>query len=87
MENSRAYIDELYSHDVNKNRDALICLKNAVIGSNKQKGSIISQGVVPKLIAFLTQDDVPLNVRIDAAIVIGKIIFCFYCKFIEPQQD
>lgn len=72
VENSRTYIDELYSQDINKNQDALVCLKNAVIGSNRQKGSIISQGIVPKLTAFLTQSDTPINLRLDAAIVIGK---------------
>lgn len=73
VENSRTYIDELYSQDIAKNQDALICLKNAVIGSNKQKGSIISQGIVPKLITFLTQECYPLNIRLDAAIVIGSL--------------
>lgn len=51
-----------------------MCLKNAVIGSNKQKGSVISQGIVPKLTTFLKSDDVPLTIRLDAAIVIGKRI-------------
>lgn len=73
MEHSRAYIDELYSDNIHSNHDALICLKNAVIGSNKQKGSIIAQGVVPRLTSFLTQPDVPLDVRVDAAIVLGSL--------------
>lgn len=73
IENSRAYIDELYSEDPHSNHDALICLKNAVIGSNKQKGSIISQGVVPRLTTFLTMPDMPLALRVDAAIVLGEL--------------
>lgn len=72
VENSRTYIDVLYSTDYVEIQDALITLKNAVIGSNKQKGSVISQGLLPKLISFITQDNVPLNVQLDAAIVIGK---------------
>lgn len=72
VENSRSYVDVLYSADYAEIQDALITMKNAVIGSNKQKGSVISQGLLPKLISFITQDDVPLNVKVDAAIVIGK---------------
>lgn len=71
VENSRSYIDVLYSANYVEIQDALITLKNAVIGSNKQKGSVISQGLLPKLISFITQDDVPVNVKLDAAIVIG----------------
>lgn len=72
VENSRTYVDVLYSTDYAEIQDALITLKNAVIGSNKQKGAVISQGLLPKLISFITGDNVPLNVQIDAAIVIGK---------------
>ncbi len=64
----------LYSANYVEIQDALITLKNAVIGSNRQKGSVISQGLLPKLISFITQDDVPLNVKVDAAIVIGEIV-------------
>lgn len=73
VEHSRAYIDELYSDNLHSNHNALICLKNAVIGSNKQKGSIIALGVVPRLTSFLTLPDVPPAVRIDAAIVLGSL--------------
>lgn len=73
VEHSRVYIDELYSDNVQSNHDALICLKNAVIGSNKQKGSIIALGIVPRLTSFLTLPDVPPAVRIDAAVVLGSL--------------
>lgn len=81
VENSRSYIDVLYSTDYVEIQDALITLKNAVIGSNKQKGSFISQGLLPKLISFITQDDVPLNIKLDAAIVIGKNDFKSRCVY------
>lgn len=73
VENSRSYIDELFSEDNAKCHDSLICLKNSVIGSNKQKGSVISLGVVPRLIALLCDESKPLNLRIDSAIVIGMV--------------
>jgi armadillo repeat-containing protein 8 len=53
--------------------EALICLKNAVIGSNKQKGIVIYQGVVSKLVQLLGDESKPLNIRVECAIVIGKL--------------
>ncbi|KAH0560351.1 armadillo repeat-containing protein 8-like [Cotesia glomerata] len=59
IESSRSYIDELYSTDPQKCLDALICLKNSVIGSNRQKGSVIAQGVVPRLLQLLNDYNQP----------------------------
>lgn len=73
IDDPRSYIDKLYSDDNEECHDALVILKNAVIGSNRQKGAVISQGIVPRLIAFLTHDDVPLNIRLDSIIVIGSL--------------
>lgn len=72
MENSRSYIDELYNQDYNKVQESLICLKNAVIGSDKQKSSVISQGIVPRLMAILSDENMPICIRYDTAIVLGK---------------
>lgn len=73
MENSRSYIDDLYSHDdSNKIQESLICLKNVVIGSDKQKHMVISQGIVPRLMTILSQESAPLCIRYDAAIVLGN---------------
>ena len=72
VENSRSYIDELYSQDNHKVQESLICLKNVVIGSDKQKTSVISQGVVPRLMIILSQDSASIGLRYDAAIVLGK---------------
>ncbi|XP_058119990.1 armadillo repeat-containing protein 8-like [Anopheles ziemanni] len=73
VENSRSYIDELYSEENCKCQEAIVCLKNAVIGSNKKKGSIISQGIVPRLIGLLCNANKPLQLRIDAGIVLGSL--------------
>ncbi|XP_055627183.1 armadillo repeat-containing protein 8-like isoform X2 [Toxorhynchites rutilus septentrionalis] len=73
VENSRSYIDELYSEDTYKCQEAIVCLKNAVIGSNKKKGSVISQGIVPRLITLLRDEAKDPNLRLDAAIVIGSL--------------
>lgn len=72
VENSRSYIDDLYSNDESaKVQESLICLKNVVIGSDRQKNMVISQGIVPRLMAILNEPQAPLSIRYDAAIVLG----------------
>lgn len=74
MDNSRSYIDDLYSDDDSgKVQESLVCLKNVVIGSDKQKALVISQGIVPRLMILLSQDSTPLPIRYDAAIVLGEL--------------
>lgn len=48
-------------------------IKNSVIGSNKQKSTVISQGVLPRLVALMKDDSVDQNLRRDAAIVITSL--------------
>ncbi|XP_055383782.1 armadillo repeat-containing protein 8-like [Condylostylus longicornis] len=73
VDNSAAYLEKLYSNDNLQCQEALISLKNSVIGSNRQKASVISQGIVPRLIALITNEEVPLSIRLDAIIVIGSL--------------
>ncbi|XP_043525437.1 armadillo repeat-containing protein 8-like isoform X2 [Frieseomelitta varia] len=75
VESSRSYIDELYSLDPQKCLEAIICLKNSVIGSNRQKGSVIAQGVVPRLLQLLgdSSDRIGDNIRLEAAVTLGSL--------------
>ncbi|EFN73279.1 Armadillo repeat-containing protein 8 [Camponotus japonicus] len=75
IESSRSYIDELYSPDPQKCLEAIICLKNSVIGSNRQKGSVIAQGVVPRLLQLLgdTSDTICDHVRLESAVTLGSL--------------
>uniref|UniRef100_A0A336LHC5 Armadillo repeat-containing protein 8 n=1 Tax=Culicoides sonorensis TaxID=179676 RepID=A0A336LHC5_CULSO len=73
IESSRSYVDDLYSDDKIKCSVAMIRLKNAVIGSNRQKGQVILQGIVPRLIAVICDDSNELDLRLNAAIVIGSL--------------
>lgn len=73
FEQSRTYIDELYSFDRLKIHEAVICLKNAVIGSNRQKGSVISQGAIPRLIKIIGDETLPIELRLDTIIVVGSL--------------
>ncbi|XP_012228065.1 armadillo repeat-containing protein 8 [Linepithema humile] len=75
IESSRSYIDELYSTDPQKCLDAIICLKNSVIGSNRQKGSVIAQGVVPRLLQLLgdTSGTISDRIRLESAVTLGSL--------------
>lgn len=73
VESSRSYIDELYSPDVTRCMEAIVRLKNSVIGSNRQKGSVIQQGVVPRLLQLLSGNVSSNNVKIEATITLGSL--------------
>ena len=51
------------------------CLKNSVIGSNRQKGSVIAQGVVPRLLQLLSNNNEGSNdrIRLEAAVTLGSL--------------
>ncbi|XP_071447494.1 armadillo repeat-containing protein 8-like [Hetaerina americana] len=73
VESSRSYIDELYSPDAARCMDAIVRLKNSVIGSNRQKGSVIQQGVVPRLLQLLGDNVSSNNIKIEATITLGSL--------------
>ncbi|XP_014290306.1 armadillo repeat-containing protein 8 isoform X1 [Halyomorpha halys] len=73
VESCRSYIDELFSPDQRKCLEALVCLKNTVIGSNRQKGSVIAQGVVTRLTQLLQNVSIPTDIRVEAAVTLGSL--------------
>ena len=52
---------------------AVIVLKNSVIGSQKQKDSIIEQGVLARLIHLLVDPDIPTYIKTDVVNILGSI--------------
>ncbi|KAH1004327.1 hypothetical protein HUJ04_004100 [Dendroctonus ponderosae] len=58
---------------MNKCLSSIICIKNSVIGSNRQKESVIAQGIVPRLIHLLKDNTMKSCVRIEAALTIGSL--------------
>jgi hypothetical protein len=44
-----------------------------VIGSNRQKGSVIQQGVVPRLMQLISSSSSLPSVRVEATIILGSI--------------
>ena len=71
-------MDDLYSQDSNKCLSSLICIKNSVIGSNRQKESVIAQGILPRLIYILKDKNMKIAVRIEAAVTIGTQFLIFF---------
>lgn len=73
VESSRSYIDDLYSSDDEKCLSSIICIKNSVIGSNRQKESVIAQGIVPRLMQLLHNKTMRDDVRLEAIVTIGSL--------------
>lgn len=66
-------MDDLYSPDPDKCLASIVCIKNSVIGSNRQKQSIIAQGIVPRLTTLLRDKNMKLDVRYEAAVTMGSL--------------
>jgi hypothetical protein len=73
VESTRSYIDNLYSSDPDKCLTSIICIKNSVIGSNRQKQSVIAQGIVPRLLQLLEDRNAKIAVRVEAAVTVGSL--------------
>ncbi|KAK3083010.1 hypothetical protein FSP39_011619, partial [Pinctada imbricata] len=48
-------------------------MKNCVIGNNRQKTLLIDQGVIPRLLQWVIDDDVSIELRTEAAIILGSL--------------
>uniref|UniRef100_A0A6M2DVK8 Armadillo repeat-containing protein 8 n=1 Tax=Xenopsylla cheopis TaxID=163159 RepID=A0A6M2DVK8_XENCH len=72
VETSRTYIDDLYSENIERCLDAMVMLKNSVIGSNRQKGSIIAKGVVPKIMQLLAESPHEA-LKLEAAVTLSSL--------------
>lgn len=68
-----SYIDNLYDNHEDKVRTAVVSLKNAVIGSQKQKDTIIEQGVLARLIHLLVDPEVATRIKTDVVYILGSI--------------
>jgi len=74
VEASRAsYIDNLYDSHEDKVSSAVVTLKNAVIGSQKQKDNIIEQGVLARLIHLLVDPEITTKIKTDVVYILGSI--------------
>jgi len=73
VESSKSYIDNLYDNHEDKVRSAVVTLKNAVIGSQRQKDTIIEQGVLARLIHLLVDPDISTRIKTDVVYILGSI--------------
>ena len=73
VESSKSYIDNLYDNHEDKVGSAVVTLKNAVIGSQRQKDTIIEQGVLARLIHLLVDPDISTRIKTDVVYILGSI--------------
>lgn len=73
VESNRSYVDCLFSPDQNECMEAVTQLKNAVIGSNHQKETIIGMGILPRLFQILNDDMLSIPLKIETAVTIGSL--------------
>ncbi|XP_033728549.1 armadillo repeat-containing protein 8-like isoform X2 [Pecten maximus] len=66
-------VECLLSGNQDKWMSSIVCLKNGVIGNNKQKCVVINQGVIPRLLQWMIDDDAEVGLRTEAAIVLGSL--------------
>jgi len=69
----RSFIDNLYDNNDDKVGDAVITLKNAVIGSQRQKDTIIEQGVLARLVHLLVDPDISSKIKTDVVYILSSI--------------
>jgi hypothetical protein len=48
-------------------------LKNSVIGSNRQKGHVIAQGIVPRLLQLVGDNMLPTQIKVEATVTLGSL--------------
>ncbi|XP_048772838.1 armadillo repeat-containing protein 8-like isoform X3 [Ostrea edulis] len=66
-------VDCVLSENKEKWLESMIQIKNRVIGNNKQKDQIIHQGVIPRLLQWIIDEDIPVELRTESAIVLGSL--------------
>ncbi|XP_067141657.1 armadillo repeat-containing protein 8-like isoform X2 [Centruroides vittatus] len=74
VESNRLYLDPLYSSDPETCLNAVIQLKNSVIGSNRQKGLVIKLGVLPRLLNILGDESSTTELMVETVVTIGSLV-------------
>ncbi|PVD37988.1 hypothetical protein C0Q70_00591 [Pomacea canaliculata] len=66
-------IDIILGQEQNRWMESIVCVKNLVIGNNRQKSLVIQQGIVPRLLQWMIDESIPLELRTEAAVVLGSL--------------
>ncbi|XP_050432318.1 armadillo repeat-containing protein 8-like [Adelges cooleyi] len=72
-ETSRYYIDNLYTQDNVKCYQALNFIKNSIMGSNRQKGIVIVNGILPRLLQILPDHSKTPEIRLETVVILGSL--------------
>ena len=63
----------LLSDEEDKWMESIINMKNSVIGNNKHKNLAVQQGIIPRLLQWMIDDGINVELRTEAAIVLGSL--------------
>ena len=69
-----SFMNDLYDSKEEKVQNAVLTLKNTVIGSQKQKDNIIERGDLSRLIHLLMDPDMKSKIKTDVVYIISSII-------------
>lgn len=73
VDSSQSHVDVLLSSDSDRWMDSIVQVKNTVIGNNKQKTNVIVQGIIPRLLQWMMDDSIPLDLKVECSVVLGSL--------------
>ncbi|CAE1277230.1 ARMC8 [Acanthosepion pharaonis] len=73
VDSSQSHVDVLLSSDSDRWMDSIVQVKNTVIGNNKQKTNVIVQGIIPRLLQWMMDDGIPLDLKVECSVVLGSL--------------
>ncbi|XP_064646417.1 armadillo repeat-containing protein 8-like isoform X2 [Lineus longissimus] len=73
IESGADYVDQLFGPESEKWHKAIVDMKNAVIGNNKQKSYLMTLGVVPRLLQLMIEEKSGPEMMTESAVVLGSL--------------
>lgn len=66
-------VNNILADEQDKWMESIVNVKNSVIGNNKHKNLAVQQGIIPRLLQWMIDDGIPIELRTEAAIVLGSL--------------
>ncbi|XP_041374244.1 armadillo repeat-containing protein 8-like [Gigantopelta aegis] len=73
IDGTKGCLEDVFCNEPDKWMEAVRNVKNMVIGNNKQKSEMISQGIMPRLLQWMIDELSPINLRTESAVVLGSL--------------
>ncbi|CAH1790086.1 unnamed protein product [Owenia fusiformis] len=72
VDGNPGFVDSLFTTETQQWLPSVRQIKNASIGNNKQKTSMMKCGIVPRLLQFMIDETSDIELRIESAVVLGS---------------